>query len=163
MIPQGINYHAVVVFVMNSTTFFKVSFSVLCTVCPFQGHSNISNQMSCMDDPQREIRITGAKSSRRTSCIQVYAKRGLCQKGIMPKRDYDMPKGDYAKQGMPNRKMPNRGCQKGIMPNLSMPNYCPAEKSVVQPKSLVLHISYVPHFKALNVSFNLKYQTLQKM
>ena len=47
-----------------------------------------------------------------------------------------MPKRDYAKKGMPNycrlKGMPNYNmpkrdkkglCQKGIMPNLSMPNY----------------------------------------
>ena len=33
----------------------------------------------------------------------------------------------------------------------------------VQPKVLVLLISYIPHIKALNVSLNLKYQTLQKL
>ena len=50
--------------------------------------------------------------------INVYAKRGSCQKGTMPKRDCQkgiMPKRDYAKKGMPNY------CRLKGMPNYNMP------------------------------------------
>ncbi len=73
--------------------------------------------------PQREIQITGEPCFRRTSCIQVYAKRGLCQKGTM-----------VCQKGiMPNDSMPNRGCQitdakRGLCQKGTMPKYCPAVK-----------------------------------
>ena len=92
-----------VVFVTNSITFFKVSFSVLCTVCPFQGHSHvISNQMSYMTLREKSAlqgqRVLGEPPVYRFMPKGDYARKGLCQKGTM-----------ICQKGI----MPNRGCQIG--------------------------------------------------